>query len=80
MAILNAVYYAAICILVIMMLIDHALVNPEFISVLSSIAKVPIETVSAWIIKGKLIFGFAFIGMCAYDSARTLLRCISKPK
>ncbi|NLB78729.1 MAG: hypothetical protein GX796_07765 [Clostridiaceae bacterium] len=80
LAILNAVYYAAICILVIMMLIDHALVNPEFISVLSSIAKVPIETVSAWIIKGKLIFGFAFIGMCAYDSARTLLRCISKPK
>lgn len=78
LAILNSVYSVASCVLVVVMLSDNSLINTEFISVLGRLINVSISVVSPWITKSKWIFGFVFIGICAWDSAVILARCLRK--
>ena len=64
----NAIYNVLMCILMVVMLKDSALINSHFLSEISDITKGSIEAISIWINKGKWIFAAFFIGFCAWDS------------
>ncbi|MDD4493173.1 MAG: hypothetical protein PHV32_02285 [Eubacteriales bacterium] len=79
-AIVNAAYNVAVCILVIVMLSDHSLINTEFISALAGIIKTTAANVSKWIIISKQAFGLFFVVVSMVDSALTFAWGIRKSR
>ncbi len=79
MAILNAAYSVAICILVIVMLNDKSLFNADLVQLLTNITNSS-NTVPDWIEKSKWIFSLIFIGIYGWDSTKILVRCLKKSR
>lgn len=79
MAILNAAYSVAICILMIFMLNDKSLFNADLIQFLTNITTSS-TTVSRWLEISKGIFSLIFIGIYGWDSTIILIRCIRKSR
>ena len=78
MCIINAVYNTAICILLIVMLNDSILINPEILQIISN--AINVSTVSTWVIKSKWIIALIIIGIYGWDSIKTLTMCLRKHK
>lgn len=69
LATVNAVYNVALVIVVIVMLTDITLFNPEFSQVIADITHSSAELVSNWIVRSKWIFGLFFVGTNIWESA-----------
>lgn len=73
--VLSAINNVFMCILVVVMIRDSALINSEFISVIADLTNVSIETIAMWLDRGKKIFAGFFIATCAWDSLATFYKC-----
>jgi len=73
--IFNAINNILMCILVLVMIRDSALINTEFVPTIADLTNGSIKTVAIWFDKGKRIFAGFFIATCAWDSIVTFYKC-----
>lgn len=78
LAIVNAIYNVAFCILIIVMLSDHALLNTEFFSKIAEYTNgTPLE-ISAWMDTSKTVFGVVLIVINIWDSISSIIKSLSR--
>ncbi len=75
LAIGNAIYNIASCILLIAVLNDNSLFNQEFISVIAKLIDTSSATVSTWLDKSIKITGVVVVIICTIDSISAFIKC-----
>jgi len=73
--IFNAINNVLLCILVVVMIRDSALINTEFVPTIADLTNGSIKTITMWFDIGKRTFTGLFIAICAWDSIVTLYKC-----
>lgn len=77
LAIGNAIYNIASCILLIVVLNDNSLFNQDFISAIAKLIETSFATVSAWLDKITKIIGVVVVIICTIDSISAFIKCRS---
>ena len=68
LAVANAVYNIASCILLIVMINDNILINSKFFEAIAEYTKASAQNISTWLDKSALIFAIVFVVICIWDS------------
>ncbi len=77
LAIANAIYNVAFCILIIVMLSDQALFNTEFFSKIVVLTNGSSPDISTWMNSTKWIFVVVFVVISAWDSISAIVKSLS---
>lgn len=78
LAIVNTIYNVAFCVLIIVMLSDHALLNTEYFSKIAEYTNgTPLE-ISAWMDTSKMVFGVVLIVINIWDSVSSIIKSLSR--
>lgn len=70
----NTLHNVLMCILVVVMLRDSVLFNPEFVPAIAELTKGSMDIIATWFERGKWIFAVSFIGVCTWDSLSTFYK------
>lgn len=78
LAIANALYNVAISILLIVMLNDNSLFNPNFFSTFAHVTDAASQNLAMWLDRSKWMFLVVFIAICIWDSIAGFINSIGK--
>lgn len=74
LVVFHTLYNVLISILIVVMLSDSGLFNPDFIPAIAGLVDGSVETIAAWFNRGMWIFAGVFIGLSAWDSVSTIYK------
>lgn len=78
LAIVNAIYNVVICILIMVMLCDQALINSELFSKIAEYTNSSTQLITTWFDKSKWVFAAVFVVICIWDSISAIAKSLSK--
>lgn len=78
LAIVNAIFNMALCILVIVMLGDQALFNKEFVTKIAEFSDTTSISISTWFDKSKWLFAIVFVVINIWDSTSSIIKSLNR--